>query len=204
MPKSFEDDKAVSDALLIRRLRVGRDTRAFTCLYDRYNRFLYAIAYRYIKDTDTVEDIVQQVFMKLWESRAILQEDMNIRNFLYTMAKNRVLNEIRNNTAAMMKNYELMSQKPVADDMERQVEDREMVAAFRRFMDQLPPRQRQVCSYRLEDGLPTADVAQRMGISVSTVKTLYQIGMKTVRLKMKKLMLAFLAALLFYMIFPTD
>ena len=182
MPKSFEDDKAVSDALLIRRLRVGRDTRAFTCLYDRYNRFLYAIAYRYIKDTDTVEDIVQQVFMKLWESRAILQEDMNIRNFLYTMAKNRVLNEIRNNTAAMMKNYELMSQKPVADD----------------------DMERQVCSYRLEDGLPTADVAQRMGISVSTVKTLYQIGMKTVRLKMKKLMLAFLAALLFYMIFPTD
>lgn len=70
-----------------------------------------------------------------------------------------------------------------------------MVAAFRSTLDALPPRQRQVCSYRIEEGLSAAETAERMNVQVSTVRTLFQIGMKTIRAKMKRMML-------FFVIFP--
>lgn len=191
MLKKF-GNKEATDAELICRLQKG-DSEAFTGIYYKYNKLLYAIAYKYLQDSETVEDIVQHVFLKLWESRTLLQESMNLRNFLYTMTKNHVLNEIRNLTTAMEKNYEMIQEKPESEDtLQQQIENRDLIASFHSVMKELPSRQRQVCFYRLEEGLSAAEVADKMGVSVSTVKTLFQLGIKTIRLKMGKLLLLIL------------
>ena len=93
-----------SDGELLILLRSG-EADAFTALYERYHRLLYVLAYKYLKDRDASEDAVQQVFLKLWEARSFMEPNMNLRNYLYTMLKNLVLNEIRDRNSAVEKNY---------------------------------------------------------------------------------------------------
>lgn len=180
------------EAELILRLQKG-DNGAFTTLYRKYNKLLYAVIYKYLKDNEMAEDIVQHAFLKLWETRTLLQENMSIRNYLYTIAKNQVLNEIRNQTSTIEKNYKLSKEKSeIEDTLSKHIEDKDMIAAFHSILSELPHRQQQVCFYRLEEGLSAAEVAEKMNISVSTVKSLFQIGMKVIRLKMGKLLLLIL------------
>ena len=92
-----------SDEDLLASLRQGSED-AFTVIYERYHKLLYVLAYKYLKNSFAAEDAVQQVFLRLWESHSLLMINVNLRNYLYTMLKNHVLNEIRNNNRALEKN----------------------------------------------------------------------------------------------------
>jgi len=62
------------------------------CHLRKYHRYLFALAYKYLKDTGMAEDVVQHVFVKLWETTGDIQIEINLRNYLYTMTKNFILN----------------------------------------------------------------------------------------------------------------
>ncbi len=189
MLEEFEHTDNVNETGIIQRLQKG-DKNAFTVLYRKYNKLIYTIAYRYLKNNEMSEDIVQHTFLKLWETKSLLQENMSIRNYLYTLAKNQVLNEIRNHTTAIEKNYNLLQDKSeIEDSLSKHIEDKDMIEVFRSILRELPHRQQQVCSYRLEKGLSIVEVAEKMKISIPTVKSLYQMGIKSIRLKMGKLLL---------------
>ena len=108
---SFFQKSIRSDEDLLTSLRQGSED-AFTVIYERYHKLLYVLAYKYLKSTYSSEDAVQQVFLKLWEARSLLMVNVNLRNYLYTMLKNHVLNEIRNNNSAVEKNYEIVQSAP--------------------------------------------------------------------------------------------
>jgi RNA polymerase sigma factor (sigma-70 family) len=65
-----------------------RDREAFSAIYKKYHRYLYAIALKYLKNTQMAEDAVQHVFVKLWESTSDIHIEINLKNYLYTMTKN--------------------------------------------------------------------------------------------------------------------
>lgn len=112
---SFFQKSIRSDEDLLTSLRQGSED-AFTVIYERYHKLLYVLAYKYLKSTYSSEDAVQQVFLKLWEARSLLMVNVNLRNYLYTMLKNHVLNEIRNNNSAVEKNYEIVQSAPEYED----------------------------------------------------------------------------------------
>ena len=62
--------------------------------FERYNRLLYALAYRYFKSGEEAEDAVQYTFMKLWEQRTNFSFESGIRSLLFTILKNYILNEL--------------------------------------------------------------------------------------------------------------
>ena len=82
-----------------------RDKEAFSALYYKYHAYLYAVALRYLKSEDLAEDAVQHVFIKLWERTKSLNIDINVKNYLYTMTKNHILNQIRDNKETISLNY---------------------------------------------------------------------------------------------------
>ena len=90
---SFFQKSIRSDEDLLTSLRQGSED-AFTVIYERYHKLLYVLAYKYLKSTYSSEDAVQQVFLKLWEARSLLMVNVNLRNYLYTMLKNHVLNAV--------------------------------------------------------------------------------------------------------------
>ena len=186
---SFFQKSIRSDEDLLTSLRQGSED-AFTVIYERYHKLLYVLAYKYLKSTYSSEDAVQQVFLKLWEARSLLMVNVNLRNYLYTMLKNHVLNEIRNNNSAVEKNYEIVQSAPeYEDELLIKIEEQDMMSHFYQAIDHLPEQKRQVCLYKLKGNLSNQEIADKMNISVPTVKAHYAQAIKLLRADFERLFL---------------
>lgn len=192
--KTLSISGQTDDELLIL-LQKGNE-RAFTAIYERYHKLLYVLAYKYLKDNDTAKDAVQQIFLKLWESRSLFSIHINLRNYLYTMLKNHLLNEIRNNYAALEKNYELAQETiEYENEILSKLEEKEMTEQLYRAIDGLPEQKKAVCLYKLKDSLSNQEIAEKMQISIPTVKTHYSQAIKLLREHFDKLLILLLSSL---------
>lgn len=176
------------DETLLSRLKEG-DEKAFTTIYIRYNKMLYVLAYKYLKDSFRAEDIVQQVFLKLWEARSLFAGAINLRNYLYTSAKNLILNEIRDNFSDMEKNYAVIQNTPEFEDkLQSALEEKDLFQYFYKILAELPEQKRKICLLKIRDNLSNQEVADKLHISVPTVKSHYSQAIKLLRDKMGRLL----------------
>ena len=195
MHKRFLSISGQTDDELLILLQKGNE-RAFTAIYERYHKLLYVLAYKYLKDNDTAKDAVQQIFLKLWESRSLFSIHINLRNYLYTMLKNHLLNEIRNNYTALEKNYELAQETiEYENEILSKLEEKEMTEQLYRAIDSLPEQKKAVCLYKLKDSLSNQEIAEKMQISIPTVKTHYSQAIKLLREHFNKLLILLLSSL---------
>ena len=170
-----------TDEQLFARVNQGSE-QAFELVYEKYHKLLYVLAYRYLMDKDRAEDAVQNVFVKLWEYRERLNIGISLRNFLFTMTKNHVLNVIRDENTALEKQYELAQcASEYDDDLVEKLEKRERMALFYEAVDKLPPQKKAICRMKVEEELSTKEIAERMNLSVNTVKTHYAEALKAIR-----------------------
>ncbi|WP_278631939.1 RNA polymerase sigma factor [Parabacteroides goldsteinii] len=195
MHKRFLSISGQTDDELLILLQKGNE-RAFTAIYERYHKLLYVLAYKYLKDNDTAKDAVQQIFLKVWESRSLFSIHINLRNYLYTMLKNHLLNEIRNNYTALEKNYELAQETiEYENEILSKLEEKEMTEQLYRAIDSLPEQKKAVCLYKLKDSLSNQEIAEKMQISIPTVKTHYSQAIKLLREHFDKLLILLLSSL---------
>ena len=143
---------AADECELFERIR-GGDEQAFTLVYERYHGMLYSLALRMIKQTGAAEDAVQYVFVRLWELRGGLSVTVSLRNYLYTMTKNYLLNYIRHNGRVLEQSY--------------------VIAQLR--------QQRAVIMMK-RDGCSNREIAEKLHVSINTVKTHYADGLRSLRL----------------------
>nr|WP_321523058.1 sigma-70 family RNA polymerase sigma factor [uncultured Macellibacteroides sp.] len=178
MRKLDSPDIIMSDSELLSLLHYDRD-KAFTLIYEKYHKLLYVLAFKYLKSSFMAEDAVQFVFLKLLETHSLLSVSVNLRNYLYTMLKNHLLNEIRNNYNAVEKNYEMaQSGSEYEDDLLTKIEDKDMMDRLYLLVEQLPLQKKLICLYKLKDNLSNQEIAEKMNISVATVKSHYTQAIK--------------------------
>ncbi len=165
-----------------------RDKEAFHTLYYKYHAYLYAVALRYLKDEDMAADTVQHVFIKLWETTKALNIDINVKNYLYTMTKNHILNQIRDNKETVSLNY-INAQQEIKDksDIVQLMEEQQTIDVLHKGINSLPPQKRRVCQLKLEEGITNQNIADEMGISIHTVKTHYRESLKMLRDYLQKI-----------------
>jgi RNA polymerase sigma-70 factor (ECF subfamily) len=181
MKKSMQGYTGNEDHTLFILLR-KRDKEAFSMIYRKYHRYLYALAMKYLKNTHLAEDAVQHVFVKLWESTHDIHIEVNLKNYLYTMTKNYILNYIRDNKVTVTLSYEQAQfDLPEEEDILKAMEDKQAHELLYRGIDQLPPQKKEVCRRKLETDDSNQQIAEKMGISVYTVKSHYQESIKLLR-----------------------
>lgn len=169
------------DESVASRLSKG-DREAFTLVFRRYNRLLYALSYRYLKAEEEAEDAVQYVFMRIWEERHRLEFHANLRSLLFTILKNYLLNELRHRQVVYEKHYELAQLgEDVEEDLMKRLEDKDFKERLAAAIRQLPPQRRQVCLLKVAHGLTNQEIADKMGISLPTVKSHYTQAVKALR-----------------------
>ena len=177
---SLKYDRSEDHALFI--LLKRRDKEAFAVIYNKYHRYLYALALKYLKSTQLAEDAVQHIFVKLWESTSKINIEINLKNYLYTMTKNYILNMIRDHKEEISLNY-VNSQMdlPEQDNVIKVLEDKQMRDLLYKGVDLLPPQKKEVCLRKLESNDSNQQIADKMGISIHTVKSHYQESIKILR-----------------------
>ena len=143
---------------------------AFQILFDKYSQKIYHFSLSYLKDKEEAEEIVQEVFMKIWSSRDKLVDNPSFESFLFIIAKNAILNTIRKSNChqAYLNYSKLHPEKNILLDEE--LDFNELKRAYQKSIEKLPPRRKEIFYLSREKNLSNVDIAKKMGISVKTVE----------------------------------
>ena len=168
-------------------LREGNE-KAFSIIFDTYHKYLYTMACRYLMCDSYAEDAVQYTFMRLWEGRESFDYSKGVRNLLFTILKNYILNEIRHENIAVSKNYELAQfNEEMENDFSDELEDADFKMHLYRMINLLSPQKKEVCILKVQRGLSNQEVAEAMDISIATVKSHYTQLIKLLRSQLSRL-----------------
>lgn len=154
----------------LRQMKDENSQRAFRGFYDLTYDRLFRIAYYYVKHDEWTQEIVLDVFMKLWEQRAKLPEVNNIEDYCFILTKNASLNYLeKENRHATLSADQLPEPSDQADSPEETLISEELFARYVKALDRLPERCREVFVRIREEKQSYAQVADELDISVKTV-----------------------------------
>lgn len=171
-------DQSVTDQILIAAIREN-DYVSYNTLFVRYYNRLCQYVYSMLQDKNDSEDIVQELFLHLWNNRKKIVIAENVSAYLYKMAKNLTLNHIR--SATNYKDLLDCQEQYTGYYEENQLESDEFRIALYDCIDQVPDRSKQVLILHRVQGLKQKEIAEKLDISVKTIKN--QIWASLQRLK---------------------
>ena len=158
--------------ILILSLQKG-EKLAFEEIYIDFFNVIYHLSLQYLKDEKISEEIVQDSFMKLWEIRESLNEQFNIRNFLYTITKNNCLNYLRNQKTVLkhqenLKYLEMQFNYEALDKLGSYIEFEELRGKIDQSIAALPEDLKETFLLSRFDELTYKEIAQKQSISIKT------------------------------------
>lgn len=155
---------------LITQLRSG-DKSVFEEIFRIYCQPLTAFAIQELKGESLADDAVQEVFCKLWLYRKKLDATQSLRGFLFTCLRNHILNTIRTRKHEIIKHYRFANHQPRGvSNPEQEAECHEIEGEMHQFVNRLPSLKRKIVKLSLYQGLSHEQIAQKLDISVVTVK----------------------------------
>ena len=145
---------------------------AFYNIYERYCKRLYGFVLRYIKVEADAEEIVQEVFVKIWESRSKLNAYSSFESFLFTIAYNATIDLLRKrvNERKYLENLVALQQIQEAPDILDEIHFKELDDKLKKLLEELTPRQKEIFQLSRGQGFSHEEIAVKLGISVNTVK----------------------------------
>lgn len=164
-------ESIIDDKTLFNRVAEG-DEAAFTLLYVKYSRQLGPYISRLLHAEPWAEEIIQDVFLKLWKVRDTLPEVDFPSAFIYKMAANRTINYLNKRAAEIKLQYRISIRASAAGSnlTEQQFDLRISETHYREAVKLLPAQRRQAYQLKYEEGLSYDEIASRLGISKNTVR----------------------------------
>lgn len=167
------------DKDLLQRLKEGQE-QAFVEIYHLYHKRLFSFAIKYLKSRELAQDAVQAAFIKLWENRQKIES--SVRGFLFTTARNHILNMIRNDHLRILKKVQLEQQKVMPRN---ETEEVILYSEYQRILNEglaeLPPGKREIFELKTTGGLTNPEIAEKLGISINTVKSQFYEASRFIR-----------------------
>jgi len=166
----------LTDGQLLERIKRD-DSDSFELLFRRYFNRLKAFTISFVKDDALAKDIVQEVFIKVWEKRASIK-DISLEVFLYKMVRNQCLNYLRHvkvveNRSGGLKDATQMEELYRIDiirDEPYLLIEKELEHEIVEVMNQLPDKCKEVFQLSRIDGLMNAEIADKLQVSVKNVE----------------------------------
>ncbi|MVZ63758.1 RNA polymerase sigma factor [Sphingobacterium humi] len=170
---------------LLLKLREG-DERAFEQVYNLYSSPVFGSILKLLKDRDTSEDILQDVFIKVWQSRMEIDPDRSFKSYLFVIAKNKVYNYMRRATLEVQVSAYLAARSaegynPVEADMQYA----ESSEAIRKAIDALPPKRKEVFIFCKIEGHSYQEAAEKLGCSVAAINAHIVKATKSIKTQLK-------------------
>ena len=188
-------DQTDPDAVLMLRVKRG-DRAAFATLVEKYKQPLFNFVFRTLRDETETEDVAQNTFLQVWKSRARYERTAKFTTWLFTIARNLCLNEIRRRSRHPAESLE--ETHPEHDDQpSRQYEDKkiflptqnvlhsELAKKIEEALAELPENQRTAILLCRQDEVSYEEIAEILGCSLSATKSIIHRGRETLKEKLK-------------------
>jgi RNA polymerase sigma-70 factor (family 1) len=155
--------------VLIECLKNG-DEKAYVYLLDTYHHKLCVYANSLIKNSYSAEDIVQNVFIRVWELRSRLNPNLSIKSFLYKSVYNEFIDLYRKNqTLVPIENIYFNALNNVVLDDDPEALSR-MISALNKEIQNLPPKCKNIFILSKKEGLTNIEIAEHLNVSIKTVE----------------------------------
>jgi len=170
-------------------LRKG-EKYAFEEIYNDFFGVLYHLCNQYLHDERVAEEMVQDTFMKLWEIRQTLNDQVNIRNFLYTITKNNCLNYLRNQKISLkyqdnVKYLEMQFNYEALEKLGNYLQFEELKTKIDVAISNLPTEVIETFSLSRFEDLSYKEIAEKQGISIKTVEARISKALRILRVELK-------------------
>jgi RNA polymerase sigma-70 factor (ECF subfamily) len=185
------------DTQLVEELHQG-DVRAFDKLFEVYATKLYGFVLKFLKSESDAEDVVQTVFVKVWERRSTLQKEASFKSYLFTIAYNDVLKIFRSRSYQQAYHRELITQSDVHDHLNDRVDFQSVLTRVDELVEQLPERRKTIFIKSRKEGLSAKEIALELNISSSVVDNNISEALKFLRKHLKN---ETLAVILYFSLF---
>lgn len=160
---------------------------AFQLVFDRYRDNIYKVSMMYVKSPVIAEEIVQDVFLKLWFQRKNLAEIRSLESWLFTLTKNITLNCLRKIAYEWTAKEKWVKQNELSENTaDHKLLNAEYRQLLQQAIDNLSPQQRQVYTLAKEQGLSYEAISEQLSISPLTVKTHMSRALASMRLFLKQ------------------
>ena len=172
---------------------------AFDVLYKKYSKKLYKFGYSILKSKEETENLIQDVYLNLWENRHKVEKDSSVKSYVFTITYNSAISVIRKKAkesqfVEYLKSLQQINIEPVNVELEYN----ELTKKLDEIVKALPQRQKEVYLMHKVDGLKYSEITERLHISVNTIENHMSRALKTIR---KKLGNYSLIAILFWYLF---
>jgi len=174
-------DQPDNEKILLKQIAEGAQD-AFAAIYTRYHEKIYALSYHLTKSEVVAEEIVQDVFMKVWVQKETLPEIRDFESWLFILARNHIYTWLK--SSARLQTYESLTDDHVSIEplaVEAEIHRKELENLLHEAVQQLPPQQQQVYILSREEQLTREAIAVRLGLSPETVKVHMSRAMRSIR-----------------------
>jgi RNA polymerase sigma-70 factor (family 1) len=180
----MQDRTIKNESLLVHNLSKG-NLLAFNTLYKEYSGRLYRFALGYLKSEAEAEELVQEVFTKIWEKRADLKKELSFKSFLFTIAFNIIRKHFR--TKAYLSEY---FKTGIISDLDMQTSQKitydSLYQYITELVNQLPARRKEIFIKSRFEGLSINEIAEKLKISHKTVENQLTEALKFIRTNLNR------------------
>ncbi len=172
-----------ADHILFEKIREG-DEKAFEALFSAYYFILCLYATRLTKDATAAEEIVQELFVTLWERRTKINIESSVKNYLYRSVKNRCLNYLKHLKIEEIHNQKIQKEKKSNIDEDFEYHG-ELLQKIEESIASLPEKRREIFRLSRQEGLKYREISEKLNISMKTVETQIGLAIKMLREKLR-------------------
>lgn len=167
------------------------EKQSFKLIFDRHYHALCAFSYRYLNDTASAEDMIQEVFVRFWELRENFENEKAIKAFLFTSVRNNCLNYLKHQAVLKKHEEQLIYELETEHFFTNHIVEEEAFKQLYLEIEQLPEAAQKIMVLVLK-GLKNKEIAEELGISENTVKTQKKISYSKLKKKLSPTMTAIL------------
>ncbi|WP_017257165.1 RNA polymerase sigma-70 factor [Pedobacter arcticus] len=179
----------LDDSSLLTLLQQGNE-QAFSQIYERYKGVLYIHAVKMIKDRDEAQDVVQELFTKLWNKRETISINTTLSAYLYTAVRNRILDIFSHEKVVAIHQQSLqIFIKQGEYQIDNYIREKELALIIESEIATLPPKMREVFELSRKAHLSYLQIADQLNISENTVRKHITKALKRLRSKLQLLIL---------------
>jgi len=186
------------DYLNVKNLKHG-DIKAFDDLYNKYAARLYNFSLKYLKSVEEAEEVVQEVFLYIWDKRDGLKPDSSFNAYIFTIAYNNIKKHFnkksRDNAIKDDLIYTLLQKE---NNLDKTIDYKFLLEKVELIINALPARRKEIFIKRKYDGLAVKQIAEELGISPNTVENQLASAQKQILNELHK---EKLAVMIFFMLF---
>ncbi len=173
--------------------------KAFQNLFEEYGKRIFAFAKGYLKSNEEAEEVVQEVFVKIWNIRSSINTELSFKSFLFKITYNYIRELFLKKSRENSYKHEILN---FTIDFDTRTEERidyhSLLELVEKLIDQLPPRQKEIILLKRKQGLPVKEIAVLLNISPRTVEKHLAEALRHLKIKLTE---EHIAGILFFYLF---